>query len=123
MTKKRVELGERGEKIAAEYLIGLGCAILEKRYRGGRKEIDLIARDGRTIIFVEVKTDTTGAFGPPEGWVTPRKQAAIVEAARHYILDHPSADCDYRFDVVGVKILGSDKTEITHLPGAFVAQN
>lgn len=118
MSDRRVRLGRTGEHIAEEYLIAEGYEILHRRYRAARKEIDLIARLGRTIVFVEVKTDTSGSFGPPESWVTPRKQQAIIRAAGAYIASHASGTDDYRFDVIGVTLSGR-KSEVQHIPGAF----
>jgi len=113
-------LGRTGEQIAGEYLSAHGYDILHRRYRAARKEIDLIAREGRTVIFVEVKTNTSGNFGPPETWVTPRKQQAIIRAASAYISAHGDAADDYRFDVIGVT-LRHGRPEVHHIKGAFDA--
>jgi len=123
MADRRLALGRAGEKIAEEYLSQKGYDILHRRYRGGRKEIDLIVRQGRTIVFVEVKTDTSGTFGPPESWVTLRKQQAVIQAVRYYIAAHPLPDVDYRFDVVGVSLGRGKPPEVRHLPGAFMAED
>ncbi len=122
MKDQRTVLGRAGEKIAEDYLIEEGYEILHRRYRGGRKEIDLIVRKEWTIVFVEVKTDTSGHFGPPETWVTPRKQKAIVQAAQAFVAGTCSADNNYRFDVVGVLLHKSKPPEIRHIRGAFVAE-
>lgn len=122
MKDHRVELGRSGEKIAEDYLVREGFEILHRRYRGARKEIDLIARKDQTIVFVEVKTDTSGQFGPPETWVTPRKQQAIIQAAKVFVAaEYPRAD-NYRFDVVGVLLRKSQPPEIHHIRGAFAAE-
>jgi len=123
MADRRVALGRAGEKIAEDYLSQNGYEILHRRYRGGRKEIDLIVQRDRTVVFVEVKTDTSGTFGPPESWVTPRKQQAIIQAARFYIAAHPLPDVDYRFDVVGVLLSRGKPPDVRHIPGAFVAED
>ena len=122
MTKQRAELGRAGEKVAEEYLVGVGCEILYRRYRGARKEIDLIAREHRTIVFVEVKTDTSGNFGPPETWVTPRKQKAIAQAAQAYIAAECVKDADYRFDVIGISLRPGQSPRVRHIRGAFAAE-
>lgn len=121
MSDRRVKLGLAGEQIAEEYLIAEGYEILHRRYRAARKEIDLIARLGRTIVFVEVKTDTSGSFGPPELWVTPRKQQAVIRAAGAYLASHPAAGNDYRFDVIGITLSGG-KPQIHHIPGAYTVE-
>lgn len=120
MEDHRVKLGRAGERIAAEYLIAQGYEILHQRYRAARKEIDLIARRGRTVVFVEVKTDTSGHFGPPESWVTPRKQQAIIRAANAYLAGTTRQGDDYRFDVIGVSIAKGEPS-VRHIEGAFAA--
>lgn len=120
MKDHRVKLGRAGERIAEEYLISQGYEILHRRYRAVRKEIDLIACRDRTIVFVEVKTDTSGRFGPPECWVTPRKQQAIIRAANAYIAGTSNTDNAYRFDVIGVT-MSSGKPTVRHIEGAFTA--
>ncbi len=122
MTVKRQDLGRRGEKIAEEYLIDKGCRVLHRHFRASRKEIDLIVRDGSTVVFVEVKTAATDCFGPPEYWVTVRKQRAIVMAARAFLARHDYGAADYRFDVVGVT-LGDGEPIVKHIEGAFVARS
>ncbi len=117
---RRVKLGRAGEQIAEEHLLAQGYKILHRRYRAARKEIDLIARLDRTVVFVEVKTDTSGQFGPPESWVTPRKQRAIIRAAQAYLTNHHDAANDYRFDVIGVT-LTPGKPVVHHVQGAFTA--
>jgi len=122
MKDRRVELGRSGEKIAEVYLVSQGFEILHRRYRGARKEIDLIARKDQTIVFVEVKTDTSGRFGPPETWVTPRKQKAIIQAAKVFVAAEHPRDNSYRFDVVGILLRKSQPPEIRHIRGAFAAK-
>ncbi len=121
MSVKRQNLGRRGEKIAEEHLHDKGYHILHRHYRAGRKEIDLIARDGSTIVFIEVKTAATDTFGPPELWVTPRKQQALVRAARGFLARHDCGAADYRFDVIGVT-LDTSGPSVQHIEGAFVAR-
>ena len=123
MKDHRVELGRTGEEIAEEYLKREGYEILHRRYRAARKEIDLIARIAQTIVFVEVKTDTSGGFGPPETWVNYRKQKAITQAARAFIaIGFPQAEA-YRFDVIGIVIRKDKPPEIRHIRDAFMAES
>lgn len=119
MKDHRAELGRVGEKIAEDYLKQQGYEVLKRRYRAVRKEIDLIVRQSSIIVFVEVKTDATGCFGSPEGWVTPAKQKAIITAARAYVATESPPDCEYRFDVIGISLRGRSSPEIHHLRGAF----
>jgi putative endonuclease len=95
-------LGEEGEALAAEYLRGEGCEILHRRYRLGRGDIDIIARDGRTVIFVEVKTRASRAYGEPEESVTAEKVRRIRRIASAFLARHRLSECDCRIDIVGV---------------------
>lgn len=96
------KLGQTGEEIARRYLQSRGYRIVGRNWRCRFGELDLIARDGDTLVFVEVKTRTQDGFGGPEGAVTPRKRARIVAAARAY-LRVVGADLPVRFDVVAVR--------------------
>ena len=99
----RVELGKRGETRACEALTRRGYAILARRYRTRVGEIDIVCRDGATIVFVEVKTRVSDRLGSPLEAVTERKQRRIVAMARHFIARHRLEDRPCRFDVVGVR--------------------
>ena len=76
--------------------------ILEKNYTCRYGEIDVVARDGRTLVFVEVKTRMSGRYGPPQLAVTPRKQRRYARAALHYLQEKGTPDVPVRFDVVSV---------------------
>ncbi|MBN1154486.1 YraN family protein [candidate division KSB1 bacterium] len=114
----KIEIGKQGETLAANHLIEKGYRVIERNYRYGHGEIDLIVRKEDTIIFVEVKTDTQGRFGDPIYWVTPRKQKQIGKIAQIYILQHRLKDVDYRFDVVAINWT-HDPPQIEHLENAF----
>ncbi len=110
----RRELGKAGEDLALSHLLSLGYTLLERNYRGRRGEIDLVLRDGETVVFVEVKRRTSGAFGLPEEAVDGRKQRRIAAVAAGYLARHGLADRPCRFDVVAVQ-----GGEVRHLIGAF----
>ena len=95
-------LGARGEQAAAAYLEGEGYQILYRNYRFGRGEIDLIAREGRTIVFVEVKTRSSNRYGEPEEAVTAGKVRRIRRIASAFLAERRIGECDCRFDVVAV---------------------
>ncbi len=114
----RKTIGNKGEQLAAQFLLRKGFRILERNYRTSRGEIDIIAQKGRTLVFVEVKTDCTGGFGAPEGWVTSRKQRQIVKMALRYLREKDFPEIDPRFDVIGIT-LREGKPEIEHIEGAF----
>lgn len=99
-------LGEKGETLAAEYLAAEGYRILHRRYRFGRGDVDIIARQGKTLVFVEVKTRASGTYGGPEEAVTPEKIRRIRRIASAYLAGRRLSDCDCRIDVVGVTFEG-----------------
>jgi putative endonuclease len=98
----RQSLGERGEAEAEKYLRGLGYRIVGRRERVLRGDIDLVALDGRTVVFVEVRSRTDTLHGHPAETVGPRKQRRIAELATAYIRRHRLEDCQVRIDVVTV---------------------
>ena len=97
-----VALGISGEKLACEELARRGYAILPTRYRTRAGEIDIVARDGDTLVFVEVKTRSSEDFGIPAEAVTWRKQRRIVAMAKWYLSEKHLHGCLCRFDVVTV---------------------
>jgi putative endonuclease len=127
MLAARQVLGERGERIAERFLVEKGAEVLDRRFRSGHRDIDLVtewpARDGsdRVIAFVEVKTRLSPEYGGPLGAVHWRKQRELVKAARDWMARfHRSGDA-YRFDVIGV-VFGSNGPEIVHIENAFVVK-
>ena len=98
----RGSLGKTGEDLACEELIRRGYAILDRRYRTRHGEIDIIARDGKTIVFVEVKARAGDAYGGSGAAVTPRKQQRIVRMAIDFLARRRLQDEPCRFDVVTV---------------------
>jgi putative endonuclease len=102
MTHTRIALGKTGEDLACEELTRRGYAILARRYRTRRGEIDIIARDGPTIVFVEVKAREGHEFGEAAEAVTRLKRHRITQLALDYIMRHRLSDCPYRFDVVSI---------------------
>ncbi len=110
-------LGKKGEEIAARYLAGKGYKILERNWRFGRDEIDIIAKDKETIVIIEVKTRSTDYFGRPEEAVTQRKQEFLIRAAEEYIIQKET-DNELRFDIFTV-IIEKQKQTIRHIEDAF----
>lgn len=102
MGNKR-EIGASYEKIAADYLKKHGYEILEYNYRNRNGEIDLIAREGEYLCFVEVKYRKNGANGSPFEAVNRKKQKVISKVAKYYLLTHGDSEwTPCRFDVVGI---------------------
>ena len=114
-----VELGKRGEELALGYLKGLGYIILEKNWRTARYEIDIIARDGSTLVIVEVKTRSGNYFAEPEFSVTRQKQKNLIRAANSYVYRKNVTD-EVRFDIISI-LPGKEKPRINHLKDAFYA--
>ncbi len=99
----RRELGSLGERWAAEYLAGHGYRILETNYRCRKGEVDIVARDGDCLVFVEVRTRSGPGFGTPEESVTAAKQHRLVSVALSYLQSHRGLPPDWRIDVVAVE--------------------
>ena len=95
-------LGKAGEDAAAVYLKGKGCRILKRNFKCRLGEVDIIACDGATICFVEVKTRSSEDFGVPQEAVSRKKQAQISKAALYYLKTKKLFEKSARFDVVSV---------------------
>lgn len=111
------ETGKEGERLAREYLQRNGYKVLETNWRFKRDEIDIIARDGNVLVFVEVKSTTSDAWGEPAGKVTVKKQKNITRAADAYVKSN-ELDMEVRFDVISLLIDKTDKN-IHHIQDAF----
>jgi len=114
---KHYELGKKGESIAATHLIGKGYKIIKRNWRYGKDEIDIIAEIEDFIVFVEVKTRSTGYFGDPEQAVDDKKERFIIRAADEYIIQK-DINKEARFDIISIIIEGN-KQSIRHIEDAF----
>ncbi|MDO8675401.1 MAG: YraN family protein [Candidatus Omnitrophota bacterium] len=113
-------LGRWGEERAAEFLKAKGYRILERNYKNKIGEIDVIASDGKILIFVEVKTRRSLAYGQPYDSVTRHKQMKIARVAFSYLKYRcGTVDVNARFDVISIVRDGSGQTRIEHIPHAF----
>lgn len=114
------ELGKKGEEMAVMHLQKLGLKILERNWRFGRYEIDIIAMDHSTheLVAVEVKTRSGDFFENPEDAVKTPKQTRTIEATNQYIITK-ELDLEVRFDIVAL-IMKKGKTEIKHIKNAFL---
>ncbi len=113
----RKNLGNRGEDQAVEFLKQKGFSLLERQYRHGRAEIDLIMRKDDLMIFVEVKTRTGKAYGRPEDAISQGQIERIMSSAEHYIFEQ-GWEGRLRFDVIAVQCY-QGRVELTHLEDAF----
>lgn len=111
------ETGASGEKAAVQHLADLGYDILEKNWRSGKDEVDIIATHKEQLIFVEVKTRTSDYFGAPEEWVGMKKQRNLIRAANSFI-EERDMDMDVRFDVIGI-IKNNNQLRLKHIEDAF----
>ena len=122
MTKtSRVILGHQGEDLAAEYLQKAGYRVVARNYRTAFGEIDIVARHGPTICFVEVKTRTGVAFGSPAEAVSLPKQRKMAQVAQAFLQDQNLYGQPSRFDVVAVVISPDGPVRVELLQNAFEA--
>ena len=115
----RKKLGQSGEKMAVKYLRKKGYRILEQNYRNRLGEIDIIARQRKTIVFVEVKTRRDTRFGDPKWSVTPKKQQRISMVALQYLKERDMNGLPARFDVVSIVHPHGGKGTIELVRNAF----
>lgn len=111
------ELGALGEQAATDYLIKNGYVILSRNWRGKRVELDIVALDGSTLVFCEVKTRRSNARGLPAESVTPAKFENIRSAALMWIGAHKPHSSGLRFDVVSVMWTNGHVASLSHLKG------
>jgi putative endonuclease len=115
---KDLPLGVQGEAFAALYLKGLKYKVLQTNYRCRCGEIDVIAKDGSVLVFVEVKTRRGSSYGSPQLSVTPFKQRQISKTALTYLLQNRLMDEHARFDVIALVIRNGEPI-VTHIKDAF----
>lgn len=118
----RSEIGARGEAAAAAYLKRVGMTVVDRNWRSGRGELDIVALDGDVLVVCEVKTRSTDSRGTPEDAVSPSKQKRLAALARAYLAAAGLADCSVRFDVVTIRLLAEDRALLRHHRAAFVLE-
>lgn len=118
MSAARQEFGEVGERVAERWLRRQGWRVLQRRFRSGHRDIDLVAERDGTVVFVEVKARRGDRFGDPVEAVHWRKQRELVRSAVVWIDRHGRPDESYRFDVIGVLMQGKS-VRIKHIANAF----
>ena len=112
------DFGKLGEEIAVNYLIGKDYEILERNWRNIHKEIDIIAKDGKFLVIVEVKARQTDEYGEPDIAVTRKKQRLLIAAANAYI-SRNNLDVETRFDIISI-IFKDGEPVIDHIEDAFL---
>lgn len=116
----RQEIGDLGERVAGCYLSSLGWKVLYKNYRGPKGgELDIVARDGDTLVFLEVKTRTSRGYGRPLDAVDAEKQELIERGANAWFHLLGRRDMLWRFDVVEVILIEGEGTDVNLVKDAF----
>jgi putative endonuclease len=118
LTKERLDLGRLGERLALDQIKRLGYKCIEKNYRCSLGEIDLIAKDGDCLVFIEIKTRKGRSVGYAKEAVNQRKIRQISKAALAYMKANNCCDTKSRFDVIAISIIG-DREEIEVINDAF----
>jgi putative endonuclease len=118
MTTHNQRLGLLGEQIAARWLTRKGWRIVYRRFKNGRRDIDLVAQREATVAFVEVKARAGSEFGDPVEAVHLKKQRELTKSAHVWIDRHGRDEEMYRFDVVGVLVDG-ERVLVKHVENAF----
>jgi putative endonuclease len=118
MKDHSMELAREGENLAANWLATHGYTVIERNYRYGHGEIDIIARNEEFTVFVEVKTRGAGSFGTAAAAVSSAKQRQLIHVARGYMYERNLGELSCRFDVITVDARGDTRT-IEHFPHAF----
>lgn len=112
-------VGDRGERMAAEHLEAAGWSILARNFRVGHREIDLVARRGEVVAFVEVKTRAGLGYGHPLEAITARKRREIQQVAAVWLERHGKPGDVYRYDAVAVLLLAGAEPGIEHVEDAW----
>ncbi len=118
----RLTTGKRGEEIAVKTLKKRGYKIIDRNVRLASGEVDIIARQKRTVVFVEVKTRTSDRFGSPAAAVDAAKQRKLTRLAAEWLQAHRLEDAAARFDVVSVVLDGRGGERVEVFENAFEAQ-
>jgi len=122
MTRQTSELGSRGEDAAAAYAERIGMTVIERNWRSGRGEIDIIALDGDALVFIEVKTRRSRRAGTPEEAVSQAKQLRLSRLASTYLTTSGIEPRTVRFDVIAIDVLAEDRALLRHHRSAFTIE-
>ncbi len=117
--KRNKDLGQRGEDAAAQFLIRRGYDIVTRNYRCFAGEADIVARDGQSLVFVEVKTRSNCEKGFPSEAVTAAKRGKYEKIALAFLTDFEEVDIPVRFDIISVVAINKNRAVIRHHINAF----
>lgn len=115
----RKRLGQTGERLAERFLRKQRFKTLARNYRTPVGELDLVMRDGKTVVFVEVKSLTSGRWTDPQDQLRPKQQQHLLKAAAWFLRQTKREDAPCRYDVVGVLFTADGEPEIQHVIDAF----
>ncbi|MEM1119983.1 MAG: YraN family protein [Bacteroidota bacterium] len=115
---KHLKTGKKGEDLAVQFLREKGYEILATNWRFRRSEIDIIAKDGKVLVFIEVKTRSSDYFGTPASFVSQRKKTLLQDAATAY-MQEVNHTWEIRFDIIGILIRSPKDITINHFEDAF----
>ncbi len=117
---ERKRFGNWGEEEASRFLEGKGFEILKRNFRTGFGEIDIVARDGETLVFVEVRTKSDSMFGDPLETISPKKKSRLERlAAAYLVINKVPGQVPCRFDVIGIIARDGVVYEMEHIVDAF----
>jgi putative endonuclease len=117
--QQNASVGNRGEELATAFLERNGFAIIERNFRCKGGEVDIVASEGKTLVFVEVKSRKTMTYGVPQLAVTPFKQRQISKAALTWLARNHRHDSPARFDVIAILLSSDYQHQVEHIKNAF----
>lgn len=117
MLANKRKIGNWGENLAVDFLKKKKYKILEKNFYTPLGEIDIIAKEKKKLVFVEVKTSQTSDFGLPEEKFNYHKKRKLIKAVKAYLLEHQIKNDDWRIDLITIKAIDSSSPEIIHHSG------
>jgi putative endonuclease len=115
--RQRTATGQYGEALAARHLVAQGMVVLDRNWRCELGEVDLVLRDGPVLVFCEVKTRSTAAYGAPLEAVSPVKVARLRRLAARWMVEHGVRVDEVRLDLVGVLLGGAGVRRLEHVQG------
>ena len=118
LNQEKKEVGQRGEDLAVDYIQNSGYTVLERNYRCKLGEVDIIARDNDTLVFIEVRTRSSIDFGLPQESINRRKRHQISKVALEYLTRKKLKNIPARFDVIAISLKG-EKEKVEHFKDAF----
>jgi putative endonuclease len=119
MARAKDAVGAYGERVAVTYLLAEGMVLLDRNWRGTAGEIDIILRDGTTLVFCEVKTRRGNRFGTPAEALVPAKVRRLRRLAAQWLAESAVRPAEVRFDVVSVLPQRAGAARVEHVRGAF----